>query len=72
MYFSIDSQQITPLNRKCELREGVLRHLVLKIHPRLVEPILAHAEGSEAEPEADATEAEPAPTGQPEPAGTSA
>ncbi len=43
MYFRTDSQQITPLNRKCDLHEGVLRQLVLKIHPRLVEPILAHA-----------------------------
>lgn len=53
LYFRTDSQNITPLNRKCELHEGVLRHLVLKIHPRLVEPILEHAAHAptEAEPE---------------------
>ena len=43
MYFKAPSQIITPLNRKCELHDSVLRQLVLKIHPRLVEPILAHA-----------------------------
>ena len=43
MYFRSDSQKITSLNRKCALNESLLRHLVLKIHPRLVEPILAHA-----------------------------
>lgn len=43
MYFRLDSQALTPLNRRCELHDGVLRQLVLKIHPRLVEPILSHA-----------------------------
>ncbi len=43
MYFRSDSQKITELNRKCALNESLLRHLVLKIHPRLVEPILEHA-----------------------------
>ena len=45
MYFKTNSQNITPLNRKCELADGILRQLVLKIHPRLVEPILDHARG---------------------------
>ncbi|MGL4514940.1 MAG: 30S ribosomal protein S6 [Lacipirellulaceae bacterium] len=45
IYFRHDTQAITALNRACELHEGVMRHLVLKIHPRLVEPILAHASG---------------------------
>lgn len=52
IYFAIDSQQIAPLNRKCDLRDGVLRQLILKIHPRLVEPILSHAMG---EPAAEET-----------------
>ncbi len=59
MYFRTDSQQITPLNRKCDLHEGVLRQLVLKIHPRLVEPILAHATDAPA-----AVEPEEAPAGE--------
>ena len=70
MYFRVDSQQITPLNRKCDLQDGVLRQLVLKIHPRLVEPILAHASDEEAadEPEEGASETPAAP----EPAGAGA
>lgn len=56
MYFRTDSQNITPLNRKCELQDGVLRQLILKIHPRLVEPILEHAQ-ADASGEAEADEA---------------
>ena len=43
IYFRQDGDKITGLNRACELKSGVLRHLVLKIHPRLEEPILEHA-----------------------------
>lgn len=66
IYFRQDGDKITGLNRACELKSGVLRHLVLKIHPRLEEPILEHAaagglptsEAAEAvEGEAPATEA---------------
>lgn len=53
MYFRSDSQKITELNRKCALNESLLRHLVLKIHPRLVEPILAHASDAPSEEEVD-------------------
>ncbi len=52
MYFRMNPLQITPLNRACELHDSVLRQLVLKIHPRLVEPILAHATGAVSEEEA--------------------
>jgi small subunit ribosomal protein S6 len=43
IYFRTEGDKITGLNRACELKSGVLRHMVLKIHPRLVEPILEHA-----------------------------
>jgi small subunit ribosomal protein S6 len=46
VYFRAPTSAITPLNRKCELHDSVLRHLVIKIHPSLVEPILAHASGA--------------------------
>lgn len=45
IYFRSPTSSIVGLNRKCELSDNVLRHLVLKIHPQLVEPILAHAQG---------------------------
>lgn len=47
IYFRSPTGAITPLNRACEIHDGVLRQLILKIHPRLVEPILAHASGVE-------------------------
>ncbi|MEQ8848379.1 30S ribosomal protein S6 [Botrimarina sp.] len=45
IYFRQDGPKLADFNRACELKSGVLRHMVLKIHPRLVEPILAHASG---------------------------
>ncbi len=58
IYFRSPTTEITPLNRKCELHEGVLRHLVIKLHPSLVEPILAHAsETPEVEEEEEAESA---------------
>lgn len=48
IYFRQDGEKIGALNRACELKSGVLRHLVLKIHPRLEEPILEHAAGAPA------------------------
>lgn len=74
MYFRADSQSLVSLNRQCELNEGVLRQLVLKIHDRLVEPILAHAmeEEQPAEPAAEEATAEVAgpPATAPAPAET--
>ena len=69
MYFELDSQELTALNRKCELRDGLLRQLILKIHDRLVDPILSHALESQATPETS-TESEEEP--KPEPAGAPA
>lgn len=43
IYFRHNPLKITELNRSCELKSGLLRHMILKIHPRLVEPILEHA-----------------------------
>lgn len=60
IYFRSPTGEITALNRKCELQDGLLRQLVLKIHPSLVEPILAHASGEPQEEEEPAAE-EPAP-----------
>ena len=43
-------KNIKPLNRLCEIDDNVLRQLVLKVHPSLIEPILAHATQTEEEP----------------------
>lgn len=45
IYFRHEGDKIAGFNRECELKGSLLRHMVLKIHPRLVEPILAHASG---------------------------
>jgi small subunit ribosomal protein S6 len=50
IYFRSPSSIITPLNRECEIHEGILRHLVLKIHPHLVEAVLEHAKAGPAPP----------------------
>jgi small subunit ribosomal protein S6 len=43
IYFRGPSTAIDPLNRQCEIHDSVLRQLVLKIHPHLVDAVLAHA-----------------------------
>ena len=65
IYFKLDSQGITQLNRQCDLHDGVLRQLVLKIHPRLVEPILEHAAAAPVAAPADEAPAEEAPAEAP-------
>src|SRR3954447_3171247 len=54
IYFRGPSSMLTALNRQCELHEGILRHLVLKVHPHIVDAVLEHAK-------AGPTQAAPAP-----------
>ena len=56
-YFRIDSSKMTKFNRSCQLNDTVLRHLAIKLDPRLVDPMVAVAKGEvpaavEEEPEA--------------------
>lgn len=44
-YFRLDSSKLTEFNRACQLNEAVVRHLVLKHDPRLVEALVNHALG---------------------------
>lgn len=54
-YFRIESTSIAAFNRDCEINEDIMRHMVLKLDPRLVDPLVAHARGEVvAEPEAEA------------------
>ena len=50
IYFRGPSSMLTALNRQLEIHEGVLRHLVLKVHPHLVEAVLEHAKTGPAPP----------------------
>jgi small subunit ribosomal protein S6 len=42
-YFRAPSTVIEPLHRQCEIHDSILRQLVLKIHPHLVDAVLEHA-----------------------------
>ena len=44
-YFRVDGPQIPLLTRQCEINDTILRHLFLKVHPKLTEAVLAHASG---------------------------
>jgi small subunit ribosomal protein S6 len=44
-YFRIDSDKLVPFNRECQLNGDILRHLTLKVEPRLVDVLVAHARG---------------------------
>lgn len=59
MYFRGPSSMLTGLNREWEISDGILRHLVLKIHPHLVDAVLEHAKAGPA-PAAPAVTTAPA------------
>ncbi len=51
LYYRGPGSMLTTLNREWELHDGILRHLVLKVHPHLVEAVLEHAQtGPAAQP----------------------
>ena len=50
IYFRGPSSMLTGLNREWEINEGILRHLVLKVHPHLVDVVLEHAKAGPAPP----------------------
>jgi small subunit ribosomal protein S6 len=50
-YFRLDSAQLSALNRQCQLNENVLRHLFLKVDPRIVDALVAHAQAGPKRPE---------------------
>lgn len=54
-YFSCEGEKLTQLQRQFELDENIMRHLIIKIDPRLVDVMVAHARGETIEaPEAEA------------------
>ena len=42
-YFRLESDQLTALNRQCQLSESILRNLFLKVDPRIVDVLVSHA-----------------------------
>ena len=47
-YFSSEGKNLVPIENDCSLNEMILRMLVLKIHPKLVETMLSLAKGEHA------------------------
>ncbi len=59
-YAKMESTSIPKFNRACQLTDIILRHLVVKIDPRLVDTMVAVAQGKQTEtPEAAETETAP-------------
>jgi small subunit ribosomal protein S6 len=44
-YFNMNTLKLAEFNRACKLDENILRHLVIKVDPRLVETLVAHTLG---------------------------
>ena len=63
-YFRLETSKMVKFNRSCQLNDMILRHLAIKLDPRLVAPMVAVAKGEvpvEEEEEAPAeAAAEPA------------
>ena len=66
-YFRLSTQKISEVTRQCEIREGILRKLFVRLPENLVEHIVAHAKGEtlveaelETASEAESTDAQAA------------
>ena len=44
-YIKAESTKLAKFNRACKLNESILRHLAIKLDPRLVGPLVAVAQG---------------------------
>ncbi len=53
-YFRLPTAKVTELTRSCELADGILRQLFVRLPDPLVQPILDHAKGLATEPEPEA------------------
>ena len=42
-YFQVSGDKIAGLNRQCQITDEILRHLVLKVDPRIVDTLVSHA-----------------------------
>ena len=45
-YFRMDGRQLTTVNRQCQLNDNILRTLFVKVDPRIVDTLVAHANSS--------------------------
>lgn len=42
-YFKLESGELSPLNRQCQLNENIVRTLFLKVDPRITDALVSHA-----------------------------
>ena len=49
-YFRLDSTKLTEFNRACRLEDDIIRSLTLRVDPRLVDTLVAHAKGEQITP----------------------
>jgi len=49
-YFRLDASKLAALNELVQRNEGVLRHLVLKVDPRIIDMLVAHASSPDQKP----------------------
>jgi len=47
-YFRMEGGQLAALRHQCEINENIMRYLFLKIDPRIVDALLAHAQSAPA------------------------
>lgn len=52
-YFNMEGIRLPEFNRACQLNESIMRCLVTKVDPRLVDPLVAHALGKGEMPRPD-------------------
>lgn len=58
-YFNFDGTKLPAFNRTCQLNDSIMRFLVTKVDPRLVDALVGHALGTTVAPEeGDAEEPE--------------
>jgi small subunit ribosomal protein S6 len=55
-YFRVEGQQLPKITRQGELNDNILRSLLLKVDPRIVDALVAHATGVATKPEEAAEE----------------
>ncbi len=65
-YFKLDGTKLSEFNNQLRINETVLRSLTIKVEPRLVEPLVAHARGAKSM--VKPPEPKPAPLAAPVPA----
>lgn len=44
-YFRLEGAKMAKFNRACQLNDSILRHLAVRLDPRLVDPMVAVAKG---------------------------